>query len=86
MAINSILTLVLIALVLAIMVLAVVYYSMDAKERKQQAKKKQEMEEYTTSKVAKEYSVSSIFDFLEFEKIEDNMIVQKGRKKVFNGS
>ena len=77
MGINSILTLLAVVLVLVIIVLIIVYLSMNAKEKKENEKKMQEIDRYTVSKVAKEYSVGSIFDFMDFDKIEDNMIIQK---------
>lgn len=35
----------------------------------------------TTSKIAREYETKSIFDFMEFENVKDNMIVQKGGRR-----
>ena len=77
MGINSILTLLAIALVVIVVVLIFVYLSISAKEKKLTEQQKQEIDRYTVSKIAKEYSIGSIFDFMEFDKIEDNMIVQK---------
>ena len=77
MGINSILTFLAIALVAVIIVLIFVYLSISAKEKKLTEKQRQEIDRYTVSKVAKEYSIGSIFDFMDFDKIEDNMIVQK---------
>lgn len=71
------LTIVLIFLVLMIIILAFVYWNMSRK-----AKRKAEEEENTsssvgaTTKVATEYTKKSIFKFMQFDKIEDNMIIQ----------
>lgn len=71
------LTVVLIFLVLMIIILAFVYWNMSRK-----AKRKAEEEENTSSsvgaatKVATEYTKKSIFKFMQFDKIEDNMIIQ----------
>lgn len=71
------LTVVLIFLVLMIIILAFVYWNMNRK-----AKRKAEEEENTsssvgaTTKVATEYTKKSIFKFMQFDKIEDNMIIQ----------
>ena len=71
------LTIVLIFLVLMIIILAFVYWNMSRK-----AKRKAEEEENTsssvgaTTKVATEYTKKSIFTFMQFDKIEDNMIIQ----------
>ena len=35
----------------------------------------------STSKIAKEYDTKSVFDFMEFDTVKDNMIVQKGGRK-----
>lgn len=80
MAVNSFLLIIAAILVLVIITLTFVYLSISAKE-KQEKKKKEEEEGYETSKIAKNYSVSSIFDFMEFDKVEDNMIIQKNGKK-----
>ena len=71
------LTVVLVFLVLIIIILAFVYWNMNRK-----AKRKAEEEENnsnsvgTTTKVATEYTKKSIFKFMQFDKIEDNMIIQ----------
>lgn len=76
------LTVVLVFLIFMIVVLAFIYWNMNRK-----AKKKEEEEEARTNpvgnstKVAKEYTKKSIFKFLQFDKIEDNMIVQDNGQK-----
>lgn len=80
MTFNGILLGIAALLVVVIIALAIVYFVMGSKE-KQQIKEKEENDAYATTKVAKAYSVNSIFKFMEFEKIEDNMIVQKKGNK-----
>lgn len=71
------LTVVLIFLILMIIILAFVYWNMNRK-----AKRKAEEDENNsssvgaTTKVATEYTKKSIFKFMQFDKIEDNMIIQ----------
>ena len=88
MSISSILSLAIIFLVVIIVILALVYLNMTIKEKSEteskksgkQGTKKQEQAQ-SKEKTAKSYTRDSIFNFMEFEKIEDNMIVQKGGKK-----
>ena len=73
---------VLVFLIFMIVVLAFIYWNINRK-----AKKEEEEEEARTNpvgnstKVAKEYTKKSIFNFLQFDKIEDNMIVQDNGQK-----
>lgn len=87
---EGMLYIVLVILIFLVIGLAVVYFMLRKKE-KQQSEEQNEQEiasvESTTTKVstatkiAKEYDKKSVFDFMEFESIKDNMIVQKGGKK-----
>lgn len=76
----EVLTVILIFLIMAIIGLGVLYWYMSYKE-----KKKVEEEEKNTSgtstKVAVQYTKKSIFKFMQFDKIEDNMIVQDNRQR-----
>ncbi len=85
MTLSSILGIAVIFLVVLIIVLTIVYLGMSAKERKEEVAKakstKSTSEEESKDKIAKSYTKDSIFNFMEFDKIEDNMIVQKGGKK-----
>lgn len=85
MALSSILGIAVIFLVVLIIVLTIVYLGMSAKERKAEVSKtkgtKGTSEEESKEKIAKSYTKDSIFNFMEFDKVEDNMIVQKGGKK-----
>lgn len=79
---TSMLIIVLMILVFILLVLGAVYLVMRMKANKKQegdginVNKKDEKSD--AKKIAKEYTKDSIFKFMEFDKIEDNMIVQKG--------
>lgn len=78
---TSILLAVLAIMILVLVILAAVYFMLKFKNRK--SKKEEQIQvnekstESSTKKVAREYSKESIFKFMDFDKIEDNMIVQK---------
>ena len=75
-------------MVTLLVVLAAVYLRMKIKEKEQEEGLEKKTNTQTTQKDAskiKQYTVNSVFDFMEFEKIEDNMIVQKKRKKIYHG-
>lgn len=75
-------------MVTLLVVLAAVYLRMKIKEKEQEEGLEKKTNTQTTQKDAskiKQYTVNSVFDFMEFEKIEDNMIVQKKRKKIYYG-
>lgn len=74
----SILTIIAIILVVVIFVLIGVWIFIVAKEKKKENKEQSEEKETAKNKVT--YNINSIFDFMEFEKIEDNMIIQKKGK------
>ena len=59
--------------------LAFVYLNMKLKEKqkKDEEKKKNAIDNNETKKSSKVFNVGSIIDFMEFDKIEDNMIIQK---------
>ena len=76
---NEILIVLATGLIFIIIILACVYFSMVVRQNKEQKKKTEEKD--SKIKTYKEYNVESIFDFIDFEKIEDNMIVQKDKKK-----
>lgn len=84
MNLMGVLFLVLIFLVVLTVVLALVYLRMllgeknNNKQEQAPAKKAKDTEKI---KAYKEYSVESIYDFMEFDKIQDNMIVQKDGKR-----
>lgn len=57
--------------------LAFVYINMKVKEKRAIEEQNKKSNEEKTVKKTKTFSISSIFDFMEFDKIEDNMIIQK---------
>lgn len=85
MSILSILTIVVGILVFVILILGLVYWNISRKEKKEKqknnSKQGEKVETNKTTKVIKEYTKASIFDFMEFDKIEDNMIKQMDGKK-----
>ncbi len=74
---ESVLTIILALLIVAIMALAFIYFCMWYKEKIKGNKEKDKNNEQKqeTSKKS-EYTKLSIFDFMQFDKIEDNMIIQ----------
>lgn len=82
---NEILSIVLIC-ALAIMfilliIFCILYVKLKAKERKVKNAQTVGNENNKGAKTAKSYTVDSIFDFMEFDKIEDNMIIAKNGTK-----
>ena len=56
--------------------LAFVYMNMKVKER-QSLNEQNKKDNKDAKKTSKVFSIGSVFDFMEFDKIEDNMIIQK---------
>lgn len=56
--------------------LAFVYMNMKVKE-KQSIEEQNKKDNKTSKKKSKVFNVGSVFDFMEFDKIEDNMVIQK---------
>lgn len=85
----SILYAVLIVLIFLVVALIAVFIMLKAKEKnnngeeEQNNKQKQEVTTTvkSTTKIAKEYETKSVFDFMEFEDVKDNMIVQNKGKR-----
>ena len=68
-------------IIIFIVVLAFIWIILSAKERKAKKEKEKEKQEITQVKKSQViYTPESIFDFMNFEKIEDNMIIQKNDK------
>lgn len=95
--ISEILSIVLICMIVILIFLCVWYIVLKAKinrnKNKQAADGKIELSSDKSknpkgtkkSSVSSNYNVQPMSDFMEFEKVEDNMIVQKKRKKILNG-
>lgn len=77
----EVLTVILIFLIMASVGLGILYWYMSYKEKKKVAKEEENMTSGTTTKVAAQYTKKSIFKFMQFDKIEDNMIVQDNRQR-----
>ena len=69
------LTIILIMLILFIIVLIFIYWNMSRKAKKE-AEEEEKITSGTTTKIATQYTRKSINKFMQFDKIEDNMIVQ----------
>ena len=79
---TAILTVVIIAIVILIAVLALVYVtSKTKKEKKQKHESDNSNNVNAIADKTKTFAVESVFDFMEFDKIEDNMIIQKKGNK-----
>lgn len=72
---NS-LTIILVMLIFFIIVLAFIYWYMSYKGKKKAEEEEKSNTSGGTTKIAKEYTKKSIFQFMQFDKIEDNMIVE----------
>lgn len=72
---NS-LTIILVMLIFFIIVLAFIYWYMSYNGKKKAEEEEKSNTSGGTTKIAKEYTKKSIFQFMQFDKIEDNMIVQ----------
>lgn len=87
MEIMDILTIALIFLVFAIFVLVFVYWQMSNKSKRNKSSDNN-MANVETSKAqgkSSSYTKLSVFDFMEFDKIEDNMIVQDNGARYLMG-
>ena len=89
---SNILMVILIFLVIILFILAIVYISIKAKENKpadlnNDNKKEKDKKNASGEKTGATQILNkqSILNFMEFDKVEDNMIIQKGRKKIHNG-
>lgn len=77
---TLILTIVIIAIVILLAVLCIVYFMSKNKKNKQEPVIQSENAAKELPK-SKTFAVESVMDFMEFDKIEDNMIVQKNGNK-----
>ena len=88
-AISNILGVILILLIALLMVLSVVFLILKGKESANKRKEKNTSNKTnsnngvkkTDTKAAITYNKKSIFDFMEFDDVQDNMIIQKGGKR-----
>ena len=61
--------------------LVFVYLNTKIKEKQQEEQNSKDEGKHVTKEKTKTFNVGSIFDFMEFDKIEDNMIIQKKGKR-----
>ena len=84
---TLILEYVLIGIIILIMVIAVVIIAIKLREKNEKKEKNLGKEKISTIKEktkpgnTSQYNKQSRFDFMEFDKIEDNMIIQKSGKR-----
>lgn len=84
MEITSIFVIIAAILVFIILILALVYWKMSLDEKNGKEKKYIDVNQKDPkqqTKTPQSYNKQSIFSFMEFDKIEDNMIVQKNGKR-----
>lgn len=66
---------------LLLIILAAVYFSSKSKEKKEEQAKTPSTNTNVKKDSKKTYTVESVFDFMDFDKIEDNMISQKNGER-----
>ena len=81
MEITDILTIVVAILIFAIIILLFIYWNMSRKEKTEKTNEKGGNEGEENSSSNTYYSKLSVFDFMKFDTIEDNMIVQKNGER-----
>lgn len=84
MDLSNILLIGIIILFFAIIVLGFIYWQISSKNKKETEKKEQNGTN-SVSKGIKSYTKLSVFDFMEFDKIEDNMIIQNNGTRYLMG-
>ena len=77
----EVLTVILIFLIMAIIGLALLYWYMSYKKKKKIEEEEENVITGASTKIATQYTKKSIFKFMQFDKIEDNMIVQDNRQR-----
>ncbi len=66
---------------LLLIILVAVYFSSKSKEKKEEQTTKTSSSNDVKKDLKKTYTVESVFDFMDFDKIEDNMISQKNGER-----
>ena len=66
---------------LLLVILAAVYFSSKSKEKKEEQAKTPTTNSNVKKESRKTYTVESVFDFMDFDKVEDNMISQKNGER-----
>ena len=78
---TSILTIVIIVMVMLIAILAIVYITSRNKKTKKVESTINGADTNSKTQKTKTFAVESVMDFMEFDKVEDNMIIQKNGNK-----
>ncbi len=79
--IASLLTIVLGIMITILLVLIIIYIVIKFKSKQKDKVNVSESKVSNKTKVQQLYNIQSVFNFMEFDKIEDNMIIQKNGKK-----
>ena len=82
-SLTSILTIVIIVIFVLLAILAIVYFTSNKKknQRESNTNKTEENNNKEKGKKIKNFTIDSVMNFMEFDKIEDNMIVTKNATK-----
>ena len=82
-SLTSILTIVIIVIFVLLAILAIVYFTSNKKKNKRESNtnKTEESNDKEKGKKIKNFTIDSVMNFMEFDKIEDNMIVTKNATK-----
>ena len=82
-SLTSILTIVIIVIFVLLAILAIVYFTSNKKKNKRESNtnKTEEINDKEKGKKIKNFTIDSVMNFMEFDKIEDNMIVTKNATK-----
>ena len=78
---TSVVMIIVLIIVILLAILAIVYFSSKRKKEKSTEDNFSNEEKNANKQKSKTFSVESVMDFMEFDKIEDNMIVQKNGTK-----
>ena len=79
--ITLVLAIVLIAMMVLLGALCILYFKSKSKNKNESTKENLKIDDKSSQKTSKSYSVESVFDFMEFDKVEDNMIITKNGSK-----
>ena len=86
-SLTQILTILLVVMIFILMILSIIFLVLKSKENKKKNTKEISKEENKNKDKTKlkagntEYNKQSLMDFMEFDKVEDNMIIQKDGKR-----
>ena len=78
---TTIFVIIIIVILILLAVLAIVYFTTKNKKEKKEERIENGVNKAEANKKAKTFAVESVMDFMEFDRVEDNMIVQKNGAK-----